>query len=146
MINHEPNCPNNANSAYPNDKCVCKFKKFNELETLAKPLQDWMMDNFSMICKVEIDSDGVRVWSVEMGSPIASIFETLKHIITGQAEINEAEITQESSFYGDLDMCGSDIANLAFVAEKEFKIEISLDEWYGLKTVGEVVKYIEGKV
>lgn len=70
MIKHEPNCTISTCSAYPNDKCDCKFKKFNELEALAKPLQDWMLDNHDPMCKVEIDREGVRIWTIKMDNPM----------------------------------------------------------------------------
>ena len=45
-------------------------KSFEELSTLAKPLQDWMMANFDMNCKIEIDNDGAKVFRETIGSPV----------------------------------------------------------------------------
>lgn len=45
-------------------------EKFNELEALAKPLQDWMMENFCMMDKIEVTCDSVTVLSPVMGSPL----------------------------------------------------------------------------
>lgn len=47
-------------------------EKFDELEKLAKPLQDWMMGNFNMMCKIEIDCDGVKVWATSIGTPMVA--------------------------------------------------------------------------
>jgi len=41
-------------------------QKFNELEKLAKPLQDWLMANFNPHCRIEIDYQGAEVLSGEM--------------------------------------------------------------------------------
>jgi len=40
------------------------------LEALAKPLQDWMLDNHDPMCKVEIDREGVRIWTIKMDNPM----------------------------------------------------------------------------
>ena len=45
-------------------------KSFEELNALAKPLQDWMMDNFNPHTKIEITTDGVAVLTTTMYSPM----------------------------------------------------------------------------
>ena len=45
-------------------------EKFDELEKLAKPLQDWMMDNFCMMNRVEITCENITVLSPEVGIPM----------------------------------------------------------------------------
>jgi dihydroneopterin aldolase len=47
-------------------------EKFDELEKLAKPLQDWMMDNFNMMCRIEITCDNTTVLSPEIGLPMTA--------------------------------------------------------------------------
>lgn len=47
-------------------------EKFDELKTLAKPLQDWMMDNFDMMHRVEITSDFITVLTPTIGTPMAA--------------------------------------------------------------------------
>jgi hypothetical protein len=47
-------------------------KSFEELAVLAKPLQDWLMDNFNPHCKIEIDCQGVEVLSGEIHIPITA--------------------------------------------------------------------------
>lgn len=70
MIKHESDCATNNLPALPVGECDCKFEKFNELESLAKPLQDWMLDNFDPMCKIEIDTDGVHVWGIRISAPM----------------------------------------------------------------------------
>jgi hypothetical protein len=43
---------------------------FKKLMELAKPLQDWMMQNYNMMCRIEINCDSVKVLSPEMGCPM----------------------------------------------------------------------------
>lgn len=45
-------------------------EKFDELKNLSKPLQDWMMKNFNMMCRIEITCDNVTVLAPEMGTPM----------------------------------------------------------------------------
>jgi hypothetical protein len=45
-------------------------EKFDELEKISKPVQDFMLANFDMMCKVEIDTDGVRILRSEMFAPL----------------------------------------------------------------------------
>jgi hypothetical protein len=44
--------------------------KFDELVAVAKPLQDWMMENFCMMNRVEVTCDSVTVLSPVMGAPM----------------------------------------------------------------------------
>lgn len=48
------------------------IEDFAKLEELARPLQNWMMDNFCMMNKIEIDCDGVIVFSPEVRTPMAA--------------------------------------------------------------------------
>jgi len=45
---------------------------FEELIKLAKPLQDWMMENFCMMNRIEITCDNVTVLSPKMTAPMTA--------------------------------------------------------------------------
>jgi hypothetical protein len=47
-------------------------EKFDELERLSKPLQDWMIKNFCIMNRIEITCDGVTVLSPEVGLPMTA--------------------------------------------------------------------------
>jgi acyl carrier protein len=74
------------------------------------------------------------------------VFKKLKFIIKEQTGIKEDEISMESSFVKDLGCDSLDLVLIAMAVEEDFKIEIPEDEAEKLVTVGEVVRYIEGKI
>lgn len=74
------------------------------------------------------------------------VFEKLKYIIAEQVEVDEDKITLESSFVEDLGADELDLVELVMAIEEDFNIFIPDDEWSKLKTVGDVVSYIEGKI
>ena len=59
--------------------------------------------------------------------------------------INEAKVTEESSFIDDLGADSLDTVELVMAFEEEFGSEISDSEAEKILTVGDAVKFIEGK-
>lgn len=70
------------------------------------------------------------------------IFETVKQITAGQLDIDENEITLETSFVDDLDADSLDIVELMMALEEEFDLEISEEDAEKITTVNDVVIYI----
>lgn len=71
------------------------------------------------------------------------VFEKVRKMIAQQLEKDEASITAESRLVEDL---GADSANVMVMIldlETEFGIEVEDEVIMTLKTVGDVVKYIE---
>lgn len=66
----------------------------------------------------------------------------VKGLISEQLSADESEMTIETSFE-DLDADSLDIVELVMAIEEEFKLEISDEEVEKIKTVGDVVRYIE---
>ena len=68
---------------------------------------------------------------------------------TGTANINqfidEAKVTEDSSFIDDLGADSLDTVELVMAFEEEFGSEISDSEAEKILTVGDAVKFIEGK-
>lgn len=71
------------------------------------------------------------------------IFEKVKTILAEQLEFDEEKITMESSLVDDLDADSLDVVDLIMSLEEEFDIEIPDEEIEEIKTVGDLVKYIE---
>ena len=67
----------------------------------------------------------------------------MKKIIADQLGVDEAEITMESSFIDDLGADSLDTVELVMQLEEEYGLEISDEDAEKIKTVGDVVKYIE---
>ncbi len=71
------------------------------------------------------------------------IFEKVKKIIAEQLDFDESEITAESSIADDLGADSLDVVDMIMTFEDEFGIEIPDEAVETIKTVGDVVKYIE---
>lgn len=75
------------------------------------------------------------------------IFKTMQDLIAEQFAIEPDEISMESSFTDDLGVDSVDLAELVMTMEENFDIgEIDDDDMADLKTVGDCVRYLNGKL
>lgn len=73
------------------------------------------------------------------------MFEEIKEKIADMLNVNPAEVKAESNLITDLKADSMDIATLLFEVEEQYGIEIDEDDLESLKTVGDIVAYIEKK-
>lgn len=73
------------------------------------------------------------------------MFEEVKNQIADLLGIDAESITEGSELINDLKADSMDIATLLLEVEENYGIEINEDEMENLKTVGDIVKYIESK-
>jgi len=73
-----------------------------------------------------------------------STFEQVKKIVKEQLGVEEDEIQMSSTFVDDLGADSLDIVELIMAFEEEFNIEIPDEKAEKIKTVEDVVKYIDG--
>lgn len=73
------------------------------------------------------------------------VFETLKKIISEQLEVDPAIINESSSLTGDLGADSLDLVDLAMSVEDEFDIELSDEALEKIKTVGDLVAFVEDR-
>ena len=71
------------------------------------------------------------------------VFEKLREIISEQLEISEELITMESNLMEDFDADSLDLVDLVMSVEDEFGVEVPEEAVENLKTVGDVVRFIE---
>ena len=71
------------------------------------------------------------------------IFEKLKEIIAEQLEIDAETVTLETRLGEDLNADSLDIVEMLMALEDEFGVDIPDEEIEKMKTVGDVVSYIE---
>ena len=69
----------------------------------------------------------------------------VKKIVADNLVIDEAKVTEESSFIDVLGADSLDTVELVMAFEEEFGSEISDSEAEKILTVGDAVKFIEGK-
>ncbi len=71
-----------------------------------------------------------------------STFAKVKSMIVEQLGVEEGEVALKTTFE-DLDADSLDIVELIMALEEEFELEISDEEVEKIKTVGDVVSYID---
>ncbi len=71
------------------------------------------------------------------------VFDKVKDIIVDQLDVDEDEVTLEASITEDLGADSLDVVDLIMSLEEEFDIKIPDEEVENVKTVGDIVKFIE---
>lgn len=71
------------------------------------------------------------------------MLETLKNIICNYVDIAPEDITEESKLRSDIGLNSFDMVNVAVDLESEYGVKIDSKEFGGLKTIGDLMKYIE---
>ena len=71
------------------------------------------------------------------------IFEKVRALIAEQLDIDEDKITLDSDVVDDLCADSLDMVDLVMTFEDEFYIEIPDEQVENVKTVGDIVKYLE---
>ena len=71
------------------------------------------------------------------------VFEKVKRIFVEQLDANENDITMDSVITDDLGADSLDLVDLLMSVEDEFDDEVPDDDVLKIKTVGDLVRYIE---
>lgn len=74
------------------------------------------------------------------------IFDKIKKAIAEQIGIDEDSITLNSSFREDLNIDSIDLVELIMQLEEEYDIEFDDEQAETLKTVGDVVNYLNENI
>ena len=74
------------------------------------------------------------------------VFDKVKKIIVDQLDVEEDKVTEAASITDDLGADSLDVVDLVMSFEEEFDIEIPDDQVEKIKTVSDIVKFIEEKV
>ena len=72
-----------------------------------------------------------------------STFERVQKIICEQLEIDSHLVTEDASISGDLGADSLDLVDLSMSIEEEFNLEVPEDVLDHVRTVGDIVKFIE---
>ena len=73
------------------------------------------------------------------------VFEKVKTLIVDQLDIDEEKISRKTTFE-DLDADSLDVVELVMSLEEEFDLEISDEAVENIKTVADIINYIEKSV
>lgn len=71
------------------------------------------------------------------------VFEKVKVILAEQFDVEEDSITMDTNLEDDLSADSLDVVDLLMSIEDEFEIEIPDEEIDSIRTVSELVSYIE---
>ena len=71
------------------------------------------------------------------------VFEKMKQILADQLDADIESITMETDIADDLGADSLDVVEMLMSIEDEFELEIPDDQIENLKTVGQVVEYIQ---
>lgn len=74
------------------------------------------------------------------------MFENLKKFLVEEMHIDENKITPEAELAGDLEINSLELADLVYLCEEKFNVEIADEDLHNFVTVGDVVSYLEKSV
>lgn len=75
-----------------------------------------------------------------------NIEERVKEIIVNELGVEPEKVTEEASFVEDLGADSLDTVELVMAFEEEFDLEIPDEDAEKIRTVGDAIEYIKGKV
>lgn len=73
----------------------------------------------------------------------SDVAQKVKEIVCEQLGVSEDEVAPDASFIEDLGADSLDIVELVMALEEEYDLEISDEDAEKIRTVGDVVTYIE---
>ena len=73
------------------------------------------------------------------------MFENLKQFLVDELRVNADDVTMEAELSADLGINSLELADLVYLCEEKFNVEIADDELHNFNTVGDVVCYLESK-
>ena len=73
------------------------------------------------------------------------IFDKLKELVVDQLGVEEDEVTMEASMQDDLGADSLDLVDLVMSVEEEFGGKVADEDLENIKTVGDIVNYIEDR-
>ena len=71
------------------------------------------------------------------------MFDKVKALLVEELSVNPDDIKLESELENDLGINSLELADLVFLCEEKFSVQIDDDNIKDLVTVGDVVKYLE---
>lgn len=71
------------------------------------------------------------------------VFEKVRDIVVEQLDVEADEVTMDSAIIDDLGADSLDVVDLVMSIEEEFDVEIPDEDVENIKTVGDIVKYVE---
>ena len=78
---------------------------------------------------------------------VEEIFQTMQELVAEQFAMEPSEVSMDTSFEEDLGADSVDLVELVMAMEEDFEVgEVQEEDLGKLKTVGDAVNYIAGKL
>ena len=74
------------------------------------------------------------------------MFDKIAEIIASQLRADQADITEDTNVMEDLGADSLDVVEILMAIEKNFGVSVSDDEIPNLKTVRDIVEYVESNM
>ena len=74
------------------------------------------------------------------------VLEKVRSILCSQLDLEEDKVTSDAVLSDDLGADSLDLVDLVMSLEEEFNIELSDEDVGEIKTVGDIVKFIEDRI
>ena len=71
------------------------------------------------------------------------VFEKVREILCDQLDLEQDEVTMTSNIVENLGADSLDMVDMVMSIEDEFELEVADEDVEGIKTVGDIVRYIE---
>ncbi len=84
--------------------------------------------------------------SINDEEKMSDIDDKVKDIIVEELGVEREKVTDEASFMDDLGADSLDTVELVMAFEKEFDVDIPDDDAEKLRTVGEALSYLHGRM
>ena len=73
------------------------------------------------------------------------MFDKVQELIMEEMDVEESQVTLDASFKDDLEVDSLDLFEMVMTLEDEFDVEIPSEDLESIKTVGDLVNYLEEK-
>lgn len=74
------------------------------------------------------------------------VLEKVRSILCSQLDLEEEKVTSDALLSDDLGADSLDLVDLVMSLEEEFNVELSDEDVGEIKTVGDIVKFIEDRI
>ncbi|MBQ8746865.1 MAG: acyl carrier protein [Clostridia bacterium] len=73
------------------------------------------------------------------------MFDRVKNLLVEELSVNPDDITLDAELVNDLGINSIELADLMYLCEEKFEVEISDDDTHKLVTVGDIVEFLNAK-
>lgn len=73
------------------------------------------------------------------------MFEKIREILVDELGVEETEVSLESNIINDLEADSLDMAQIVMALEDEFEVKVANEDLASIKTVQDIVSYVQAR-